>query len=105
MDAFDDIDIFIGLTGLFPLVRGLLKFKFVYFNLLRLIYFKFQNSLQDTTVMFSISVSVFPRVIVFSVFMVDVQVECQMKVPVSNCTDTKRLQMSVPRAHITGRDQ
>lgn len=53
MDAFDDIDIFIGLTGLFQLVRGLLKFQFVCFNLLRLIYLKFQNSLQDTTILFS----------------------------------------------------
>jgi hypothetical protein len=45
-------------------VRGLLKFQFVYFNLFRFIYFKFQNNSQDTTILFSF-LSVFPRVIVF----------------------------------------
>jgi hypothetical protein len=37
--AFDEVSRFIELTGLFPFVRGLLKFEFAYFNLFRLIYF------------------------------------------------------------------
>lgn len=97
MDAFDEVSIFIELTGLFPFVRGLLKFEFVYFNLFRLIYYKFQNNPQGTTILFSFPVAVFPRVIILSVFMVDVEMECLLKESVSNCTVTKRLQMSVPR--------
>lgn len=72
MDAFDEINIFIELTGLFSFVRGLLKFEFMYFNLFRFIYFKFQNNPQGTTILFSFSVAVFPRVIILSMFMVDV---------------------------------
>ena len=72
MDAFDEVIIFIELTGLFPFVRGLLKFEFVYFNLFRCIYFKFQNNPQGTMILFSFLVAVFPRVIILSVFMANV---------------------------------
>lgn len=60
MDAFDEISILIELSGLFSFVRGLHKFEFVYFNLFRLIYFKFQNNPQGITILFSFSVAVFP---------------------------------------------
>jgi hypothetical protein len=72
MDVFNEISIFIELNGLFSFVRGLFKFEFVYFNLFRLIYFKFQNNPQRITMLFSFSVAVFPWVIILSVFMVDV---------------------------------
>jgi len=48
MDAFDEVGIFLELTGLFLFVRVLLKFEFVYFNLFKLVYFKFQSNPQDT---------------------------------------------------------
>jgi hypothetical protein len=72
MDMFDELDIFIELTGLFPFVRGLLKYEFVYFNLFRLIYFKFQSNPQGTMVLFPFPVAAFPRLIILSVFVADV---------------------------------
>ena len=71
MDVFDEVSIFIELTGLFPFVRGLFKSEFVYFNLFGLIYFNFQNNPQDTMILFSFPVAVFPWVILLSVFMAD----------------------------------
>jgi len=64
MDAFDEVGIFLELIGLFLFVRGLLKFEFLYFNLFRLVYFKFQSNPQDNTILFSFPVAVFPRVII-----------------------------------------
>jgi Cu/Ag efflux pump CusA len=66
------VGIFVELTGLFLSVKGLLKFEFVCFTLFRLVYFKFKNNPQDTTILFSFPVAFFPRVIILSVSMVDV---------------------------------
>jgi hypothetical protein len=57
MDVFDEVSIFIELTGLFPFVRGLFKSEFVYFNLFGLIYFNFQNNPQDTMILRQMTVN------------------------------------------------